>query len=676
MKTQILVAMTLLGASAISPIVAKAEDKPDDKVLQMDVKDFFNMYQDVYSAAMKNQKLRDTASAVYILDQDDIRRSGATTIPDLLRLVPGVQVARIGANSWSVSVRGGTVADEFNSQLLVLIDGASIVTPLFNGVYWEAYNLPLDVIERIEVVRGPGSAVWGNRAENGVINIITKNASKPSAPTVSFGGGNEHQASVYVRDGAKFGESSGLNLSLKYDRQDDSVDKDRNRLHDGGDNVSVTSRGDLKIDEQTNLRIVNYSWLRTEGLDVNLPILASPYSERQEGTIHHGGSMLSTLWSRRPDKDSEVTVDWSHFTERETDITRDYALYNTDLDIRYRLRPLENHDFTFGGSVRLYVDSSEANQYISLTPRGRNLQFFRGFFHDEISLFDKQVIATLGSRFEQNSQNGFSAMPTARLLWHATERTSLWSAVSYTAGTTSRVYDDARTRLSATSDPDTGLPVLLQFTGNRAVPSEKLLAYEVGARTEPTESFFVDATGFYFNYSDLFTTEIGQPDVLVDPTTQSPFILLPLNGDSKFRSESYGAEVSANWRASNKLKFVSSYAYFSSFARGNNSTDPLLESINENLPTNVASLRASYDLTSDIESDAVFRFVDTLKRNHIPSYGQLDLRLGWKATQSLTLAIVGRNLLSPSHPEFQSWTVGYPNSQVERSVFLQATKSF
>ena len=676
MRKIILAVVACLGVHQLHLGAASAQDKPDDKVLQMDVKDFFNMYQDVFSAAMKNQKLRDTASAVYILDQDDIRRSGATSIPDLLRVVPGVQVARIGANGWSVSVRGGAVADESNSQLLVLLDGVSIVTPLFNGVFWEAYNLPLDVIERVEVIRGPGAAVWGNRAENGVINIITKNASKPSVTTVSVGGGNEHQISTYVRQGVKVGNASGVNVSVKYDRQDDSVDLDGNRLKDGGDIVSLTSRGDLKVDDKTSLRLLSYSWVRSEGLTLDVPAFNETLSERKEGVKDHIGSIFSSLWSKKLDENSEVTVDWSNFTERESDYTRDYALYNTDLDARYRFRPLENHDLAVGGSVRLYVDSSDGSDYMRLTPTGRNLQFFRGFFHDEISMLDRQLIATIGSRFEQNSQNGFSAMPTARLLWHATERTSLWGAFSYTAGTTSRLYDDVKTRLSATVDPTSGLPTVFQFTGNRNVPSEKLLAYEIGTRSEPNESFFTDVSGFYFSYSDLFSTEVGDPSLMVDPTTQTPFILLPLIADSKYRAETYGTEATANWRATNKLKFVGSYTYFTSFARGNHSTDPITESIYENLPTNVVTFRTSYDITSDLESDAIFRYVDKLKRNSIPSYGQLDLRLGWKAAPTFTLNLIGRNLLTPAHEEFKSWTVGYPASQVQRSVFVQATKTF
>ncbi len=665
-----------LGLVCSWPGSALAEEKPDEKVLQMDVKDFFNMYQDVFSAAMKTQKLKDTSSAVYILDQDDIRRSAATTIPDLLRLVPGVQVARIGANSWAVSVRGGSVSDEFASQLLVMIDSVPIVTPLFNGVYWEAYNLPLDSIERIEVVRGPGAAVWGNRAENGVINIITKNASNPTKPTVSLGGGDEHQASIYVKQGAKLGENSGLNLSLKYDRYDDSIESDDTRLNDGGDIVSLTTRADIKVDEKTDLRVMNYSFGRSEGLVEDLPILTDPYVERMTGTKDHYGTVFSTLWSRKFSDESQLTVDWSHFAERQKDFTFDYALYNTDLDVRYRFRPLENHDFVVGGSTRLYFDDFAGTFFVSLEPRKRQLQFFRAFFHDEISLLDKKLIATIGARFEQNSQNGFSPMPTARLLWHATERTSLWGAASYTAGTTSRIYDDVRNRAGAFLEPESGLPAVLQFTGSRSTPSEKLFAYEAGARMEPNDSFYIDVAGFYFSYNDILSTELGEPVLAFDEASQTDFLIAPLIADSRYRAESYGGEVAMTLKASSKLKFVGTYSYYSAFARNNNSTDPLAEIIVENLPANVASLRASYDLTSEIEVDAVFRFVDTLRRVGVDSYGQVDARIGWKVLPNLSLNLIGRNLLEQGHEEFQSLSFPYPRSQVERSVFGQAIMTF
>lgn len=654
--------------------IAEIATTEDSELLSMDVQDFFSLYQEVFSVAKKKQKLREAASAIHVLTSEDIVRSGATTIPDVLRLVPGVQVAKISSHKWAVSIRG--MNQVLNNKLLVLIDNIPIVTPLFNGVFWEVHNIPLDSIERIEVVRGPGAAVWGSRAVNGVINIITKSADTPQQSKVAAGFGNEHKYSTYVNKNLQIGESSGANLSLKYDQHDNSEGIAGENLFDKWHIASIGLRGDLKINDRNSLKVTNNTFYKEEDFEWEIPVVGAPFNEKRQDTLYHTGSLLSFLWTHEFDNDSEFSAEWSNQFEKREDFSLGYSLYNTDLDLRHRFKPLDGHDFTVGTSFRFYADDTDGSEMLVLAPENRTLEFYRGFFHDEIELIGRELLLTLGARFEQNAQVGFSALPTGRISWSANDWLSFWSAVSYTEGTASRLNDDVRFRAASFPEPTTGLPAIVELTGSRDSESERLTAYEVGVRVETTENFFVDATAYYFKYDNMVSREAGEASVNFDPSSQSPYLVIPIVYSNLYKVDSYGTEISFDWRINQKSKLMLSHSFLYSDVDRGDSTDDVALQFHKNDPRQMATAQFRFDPIENVGFDSILRYVDRLQSRDIDGYTELDLRVSWKPTKDIELSVLGRNLLDSSHREFQDWTFNPPLNEVGRSYFAQVAYSF
>lgn len=657
----------LLGATI--PVRAYCQEQD---LYSMDVADFFNLYSEVFTAGKKEQKLRETPSAIHILTQEDIKRSGATLLPDVLRLVPGLQVAKISSHKWAISIRG--VNELFGNKLLVLIDGAPIVTPLFNGVFWEGLNLPLNTIERIEVVRGPGSAVWGSRAVNGVINIITFSSKNIEEARLTVGGGDQRKASVQFTQSSKVSEDMSASYYLKWDNHDNSKGLVERNLNDDWNILSYGARTDVSLTDDSSFLVSTHGFYKEEDFEWDVPSLDT-FVQRAEDRRRHFNQILTFQWSKEFEDYSKLNVNWSNFFESRKDFSLDYSLYNLDLDVVYRLAPIKNHDVSLGTNFRFYTDDTNGSFFASFEPNDRSIEFYRGFINDEIALVKDELNLTIGSRFEQNAQVGFSAYPTARLMWTPHKQISVWSAVSYTEGTASRVNDDISLAAQAFPEPNSGLPALVSIQGQRGVKAEKLVAYELGIRAEPSKNLFIDLASFYFRYDDVITREFGQPF----PSTNAslaPHIVVPLVYGNNLAAESHGLELSADYKASERLRLVTTYSLFYVSASSSTTSDPTGIDFWENQPRHSATARASYDIFEDFEFDTVLRYMDRLKRKDVDNYLQLDVRAAWEVTQDFEISIIGQNLAKSGHQEFAPWTFQSPLSQVERSFFVQASHKF
>lgn len=661
---------SFLMALSVSSVFAQAKDTLDP--LALPPEEFFNLDLGVVSPAKKLQKLKNVPSAVYVLTEEDIQRSAATTLPDVLRLVPGLNVAQVSSNKWAITSRGFNQV--YANNILMLIDGVPVETLIFNGVFWENINLPLDSIQRIEVMRGPGAAVWGMRAVNGVINIITKSAYSVPQSKASLGVGDEHRTSATLRTGSVISPNAAILGNIKYDQHDSSRGPNGENLNDQWNIVSTSLRGDFRPDSRTNLRTTSYLSAKKEDYEVIVPTLNEPFHARLADRRDHYLASQGLMFEREVSPFSIFSAEISTAYENRRDILLDYSSWNSEVELRHRLN-FERHDFAYGTNLRFYSDATDGSNTLSFVPEDRSLEFYRGFVHDEIEIAADMIWLTLGSRFEQNSQNSFSALPTARLLWKVNNDLSFWSAVSRTSGTPSRVNDDIRLNALSMRDLESGLPTVIRVTGDRSVDSEKLMAYEVGAWFEPFEDAYVSLTGYFFNYDDVISRELGVP-FLDNSNPSTPFIVAPLQYRNGLEAKSSGIEFSFDYSLSKKYSLAASYAYLDIDAVRGTSQDSVAFDFIENVPKHTATTTFHSSLSQDLESDIVLRYVDKLSRSLIDSYIELDFQMRWFLTSRFDLSLIGRNLLNGKHEEFKAITFQAPVSSIERSFFLQAAYSF
>ncbi len=650
----------------LSPYLAQAEE-PDP--LALPPEEFFNRDLTVFSPAKKAQKLKNTSSAIYILTSEDIRRSAATTLIDVIRLLPGIQVARVSSHEWAISARGFNQV--YGNKILLLIDGIPVETPLFNGILWENINVPLDIIDRIECVRGPGAAIWGTRAMNGLINVITKDAFTFPHNRVSVGGGNEQQGSAYVRTGKVLSEAAAVQVHGKFDQLDSSRSPSGGQLNDKWKIYSLSSRADLKPTNDDKVRLVAGFTGRKADFELDVPTLQDPFVEQRQGERENNRASFSALWDHTVSEDSVMSLEWANLFERRSDLLLDFEAFYSDLEFRHRLKPSENHELSYGLNVRFFTDDTVGSDTLGFRPQDSNLQYYRGFVHDDITLINETLTLTLGSRFEQNEQVGFAALPTARIIWNVSDVASVWAAISRTQGNPSRVYDNIRLNASAFREETSGLPALAQVIGNTDLKSEKLMAYEIGTWIEPVKNLYLSATTFFFHYKDVINNLPGEPTPVLDGP--NPYILVPLPYQNGLSSDSIGTELTADWKVADWVDLAAVYSYLSSVAHPQSSVD---KDFVENDPRHMANVQARFNLTSSVELDGVLRFVDRLPRSDVDSYIQADIRLGWFVRKDVELELIGRNLLEQANQEFAPLVFQTPISQVERSVFARVNFTF
>jgi iron complex outermembrane receptor protein len=660
----------LLFLFVLNKAGAEESETPENS-LDLSPEEFFNRDLSVFSPAKKLQKLRNVASAIYVMTAEDIRRSGAVNIIDVFRLVPGIEVARVSAHEWAITARGFNQV--FGNKIQMLIDGAPTESPTFNGILWENINIPLDVIDRIEFVRGPGAAIWGTRAMNGIINVITKDSFTYPHNSVSAGVGNEQLASGYARTGAVISEKAAIQTYAKIDKYDGSETPDGKRLDDNWEILTGNIRADLKPTDNDKIRLNLGGSSRQADFQLNVPTLMEPFKEERNDQRENHRATAGASWDHDLGDDSMMSMEWTNIFEKRKDFLLDLNAYYSELEMRHRFHPSESHDLTYGANFRFYTDSTNGSDTLSFDPASDALQYYRAFIHDDITLIPDFMTFTLGSRFEQNEQVGFNVLPNARLLISPNDRLSFWGAVSYTVGNPARVYDDVRLNLTAFPEPQTGLPAIVQALGNDNLKSEKLTAYELGIWAEPVKQVYISLTGFYSRYNDVANNVAKDPIPVLDNPTTGPYLLIPLPYTNELRAESIGAELTVDWKTTDWLTLESSYSHLQ-FTSGPDSSQD--RDIVRNYPKQSASFRAHFTISPTIEFDTIARYVDRLPRFQIPSYWEGDVRFSWHVRQNLELEIFGRNLFHNSHQEFGQYVFDTPASDVQRSVFSRINYTF
>jgi iron complex outermembrane receptor protein len=666
-----IVVLSLLFMTVVSGTALAANDGPD--LLDMSLEDLMNI--EITSVSKKPQKLSAAASAVFVITQEDIRRSGATSIPEVLRMVPGLQVARIDANIWAVTARGFN--GRFANKLLVLMDGRSLYTPLYSGVYWDEKDTLLEDVDRIEVIRGPGATLWGANAVNGVINIITKQAKDTQGALVSGGVGTEEQGFGGVRYGGKVGDHAYYRIYAKYFNRDGGVDAFGDDTADDWDTLRAGFRADWQVGADDQMTLLGDVYNGNESETYQELSLLPPFEVtiQQESDVT-GGNLLGR-WTRTLSDTSDMELQL-YFDREESDTDVLATINNTfDVNLQHRFSLGKRQEIIWGLGYRFSSDDFRNTFNISINPDSRHDQLFSLFIQDEITLL-KDLHLTVGSKFEDNDYTGLEIQPSVRVMWTPKERHSVWAAVSRAVRTPSRSEHDIRIN-SGVLPPDVlfpgSPPAVTALFGDRGFESEELLAYELGYRVQPMDKLSLDVAAFYSDYSDLRTFELGE--IFPEASPSPEHLVIPLRVDNKMDGRTYGIELAAEWRVSDRWQLKAAYTYLQEQLRlDGDSQDISSEDGEGENPHNQLSLRSCMDLPRNVEFDLWARYVDNLPSQDVGSYVTLDARLSWRPRYDLELSLVGQNLLDDHHPEFTPEIIDTSSSEVERSVYGKVTWQF
>jgi iron complex outermembrane receptor protein len=618
---------------------------------------------EVTSVSKREQKLSEAAAAVFVITPEDIRRSGASSIPEALRLAPGLHVAQINANTWAISARGFN--SEYANKLLVLIDGRSVYTPLFAGVYWDVQDVVLEDLDRIEVIRGPGGTLWGANAVNGVINIITKRAKETQGMLLAAGGGTLERGFGSVRYGSTVGDNLAYRAYAKYFNRGDFTTATGQDAADAWQMVRGGFRLDWDLAAHQALMVQGQVYHGVAGETITLPSLLPPFAATANEDREVGGGSFLTRWIHAVSPRSDLGLQFYYDrTERQNNVfdeTRD----TIDVDFQHRFRFGQRHDLTWGLGYRLTADHAQGSFFASVDPVSRTDNLVSAFIQDEITVIGERLRLILGTKLEHNDYTGFEVQPSGRLLWTPHSQHTVWAAISRAIRTPSRADSDALTNF-AVFPGQAGIPNVLSVFGNQDLSVEKLLAYELGYRAELPYRVFLDIATFYNVYDDLLTFESLTPFFALSPPP--PHIVIPQRTVNGTNAETYGVEVAVRWTPMTVWQMTAAYTWLNMKARRD-------FNLAGNDPNNRLHVHSAVNLPWNLEFDVALYFVDRLPNFDTPSYLRLDLRLGWKPIKQLDLSFVMQNLLDDRHPEFGS--VGYLRStEVPRSLYGKLTWRF
>lgn len=622
---------------------------------------------EVTSVTKEPEEVWKTPAAVYVITSQDIVRSGATNIPEALRLAPGVEVARIDSDKWSIGVRG--FGSRLTRDVLVLIDGRSVYSTLLAGTYWEVQNIPLDDIDRIEVIRGPGGTIWGPNAVNGVINIITKSSKDTQGESVSAGGGNVDQGDITAQYGGGHGDDltyrvygMGFVRGPQFHPAGDSYDTWRNIQggfradYDRSPKDSYTLQGDI-YDEGA-------------GETVTATTYAPPYSQILQGAARLSGGNILGRWhhTQGPGEDFQLQAYYDRTNRREPNFA---DIRNTfDVDFLDRFRLPARQQISWGAGVRLSAGRNPTVvSGLYFIPGSRIDQLYSGFFQDEIALIPDRLSLSLGSKLLKTNYTGLEWEPSVRMLWNPTPTQALWAAYTHAV----RTPADAERAFYLSGFlglAPGGVPFFARFNANPNFHSEELNGWEIGYRRMVGQNVYVDLDTFYNHYGNLFSEDIiGAP--FLENSPAPPHLLLPAEFGNGLVGTTKGFELSPNWSPVSFWRLSASYSYLDmNLQKGTNSQDvgiaPILQGSS---PRHQLTAESDFNISNAIDLNLTYRFVSALSALHINSYSTGDARFGWWVRSSLQLSVSGRNLFQPTHYEYPS-DPG-PNVAIKRSVFFQ-----
>jgi iron complex outermembrane receptor protein len=660
----------------------------EDEIFEMDISELMQMEVTVTSVSKRPEQLHKAASAIYVLTGEDIRRSGAVNIMEALRMVPGVLVSKLNQNRYAISIRG------FNQRLgsdklLVLMDGRSIYSPVQSGVFWIGQDTVLEDIERIEVIRGPGAALWGSNAVAGVINIITKSAGKTQGGLVVGGAGTEERGFGTLRYGGKL--KNGLNYRVygKYRDRDSGVDANGNDSFDSKQMGQGGFRTDWQINKKDNLTLQGDYYRLNSDLDftsrfVSLTAGSVPF----QGTNVQEGANFLTRWNRTLDDSSSYQLQlYYDRLKRKSGVPFDNVVDQVDIDFQHNFTFANVHNFSWGLNYRYTYFDLETTSIIQNTKDDSHLASL--FLHDEIQLIPEELSLILGSKFEYNVFTGLEIQPNARVAWNPHPDHTVWVAFSRAVRLPTVTDENItvnRTLINAPGIFGTGNPTLIQQTPNSGTKPEELLAYELGYRIKANDKVNFDVTAYYFDYDHLIASNTGTP-LFFQPGPPAPTGFhdeLLIFNDNSLKGEIYGVELSGQWQVFRNWRLSGSYTFadiqLHAFPGAPVDSSQGFEAEKE--PNHIFTIRSYLNLPHNLELDTFYYYVSSRETStpplgnfqSIPEYGRLDVRLGWQPMKNVDLSFAAQNLLDDSHPELNELLE--VSSETQRSFYFKATLKF
>jgi len=656
--------VTALAAAAQEAPASRPADAPD--LTELSLEELMNVNVEATSVARKPQRVSKSAAAVYVITSEEIRRSGLTTIPEILRHVPGLEVARVSSNTWAITSRGFN--SQFSNKLLVLVDGRTVYTPLFSGVYWDVQDLLLEDVERIEVIRGPGGTLWGANAVNGVINIITRPAHETLGGLGSAGAGTEERWHAGARFGLKLGRSTALRAWSQWADHEGQYDAADTGIEDDWNQGRAGFRADGAITDASSFTLQGDAYRGGFDGPAVVRSITAPFQSivKVDGFVS-GGNVLGRfnhVFSADADLSLQAYVD--SYRRDSADIFQRVDTADVDFENRFRLSP--GNEITWGLGYRRFKTVLRGTFDVMLTDDHRTDDLWSAFVQDEITIVPERLALTLGSKFELNDFTGYEYLPSARVAFTPDERQTLWASVSR-AVRTPAVAEDAGI-ISFGVIPGAP-PTVVQVQGNEELQSERVIAYEAGWRTQPWDQVSFDLAAFLNDYSRLSSVEPGAPFF------SGGAIVAPLVFGNGLYGRTWGAEVASQWNATPDWSLRAGYAFLAaSIRRAPGSSDPLNEdSIEGSFPTHQAQLRSFWRPAETLELDASLYYVDRLPAQDADQYLRGDLRIGWRPTRRSELSLLVHGLLHQREREFES-TFLIIGSEPEAGVLLRFTRRF
>ena len=611
---------------------------------------------EVTTPSREPTKVSRTPAAIYVITGEDIRRSGATCIPEALRLAPGVEVARIDSNKWSIGIRG--FGSRLNRSVLVLIDGRTVYTTLFDGTYWEVQDTEMEDIDRIEVIRGPGGTIWGPNAVNGVINIITKSSKDTHGMLASAGGGNFEQGFADIRYG---GGNAGGDFSYRiYGKAFTRGPEDHPAGRDFDDWRSTQAGFRMDWNEgRDTFTFEGDGYDEIAGESVQASSYTPPYSQIVDGNAYLSGANVMGKWRRvfSDSNDIQVQAYYDRTNRHEPNLGDDR---NTiDVDFLQRLRLPARNEVTWGLEARDQpIHDFLVVSGLAFIPFKRTDYLLTGFFQDEITLVDQRLSLTLGTKLLRTNFTGFGTEPSGRLLWTPNAKQSFWAAYTHALRTPSDAEENFYL-LGLVGMLANGTPYLARFNANNGFQPEQLNGFELGYRDLLGRNIYVDIAAFYNHYHDLFSEDItGAPYLETTPpylgTPEPLHLLLPAQFGNGLLGYTKGVEVAPEWRPKDFLRLRGSYSFLHmNLGRAPHSEDVgSAPGIVGSSPQHQAAVQMAVDLSKRFQLDFDYRVVSELAAQHVPTYSTGDARFGWRISREFDLSIVGQNLFQPSHAEY------------------------
>jgi iron complex outermembrane receptor protein len=634
----------------------------------------------VVSVSKKNESLSNAPAAVFVISNDDIKRSGVTSVPEALRMAPGIDVARVNSNKWAITSRGFN--GSFANKLLVLIDGRSVYNPAFSGVYWDAQDVLLEDVDRIEVIRGPGATLWGANAVNGVINIITKRAEDTQGGLLTAGGGTQETGFGALRYGKKLTKDSYGRVYIKGFQRNNFKTSDGDNAGDSWDKQQGGFRVDSRLSNQDELTVQGDLYRTNMNQAAIIPGFIPPFQQSINDKIASSGGNITSRFRHIFSTTAEYTLQFYYDHTQRDEFSIQQSLDTLDADFQNSFRLSERQNTIWGLGYRNNMDKFSTSSIAAFNPNSRNTQLFTAFVQDEITLIDEALWFTLGSKFEHNDYSGFEGQPTARLMWMPSPRQRIWTSVSRAVRTPSRSDQDLHLLLGVSPSPPipelggASIPVAVNLNGNPNFKAEVELSYELGYRLTLSNQASLDITAFYSNYDKLTIYSIQQNPFL--STVPTLHLTQPVYFDNLGKVSTYGFEATTVWQMIDWWRWDTNYSYIKTDSQS--TSNPVS-------PQHKVSLRAAINPIDDVTVDFWLRYnsiltaLNSLDKSFtsptklINGYVTFDARLAWKVHPSLELSLVGQNLLDDQRLEYLDEGIVQPGA-ISRGVYGKVALEF